>query len=53
LCSLQKIARKQHSMEATSYVNGLWCLLDWRMHLSSFNESWTRFSKGQISWSAT
>jgi hypothetical protein len=23
LCSLQKIARKQHSMEATSYVNGL------------------------------
>jgi hypothetical protein len=51
--SLRKIARKGHSMEAISCGNGLWCFLDWRMHLSSFNESWTKFSKGQISWSVT
>jgi len=53
LCSLRRIARKRHSMVATSCGNGLWCLLDWRMHLFSFNESWTGFSKGHISWNVT
>ncbi len=53
LCSPQRITRKQHSMEVTSCGNGLRCLLDWRMHLFSFSESWTKFLKGQISWNAT
>jgi hypothetical protein len=48
LCSLRRIARKRHSMETTSCGNGLWCLLDWKMHWPSFSESWTRFSKGHI-----
>jgi hypothetical protein len=53
LCSLRWIARKWHPMEITSCGNGLWCFLDWRMHMSSFSESWTKFSKGQISWNVT
>ncbi len=48
LCSLWRNARKWHSMEATSYGNGLWCLLDWRMHLFSFNESWTSSWRGRF-----
>jgi hypothetical protein len=48
LCSLRRIARKWHSMETTSCGNGLWCFLDWKMHLFFFNESQTKFSKRQI-----
>ncbi len=42
MCSLRRIARKQHSMEATSCGNGLWCLFDWRMHLAHLEELFKR-----------